>query len=237
MNEYAKMIIILLFGFIMGIMIQKYVGIGTILNKLKINNATNEENLLSPFYATRSAAFDAGYISNKSIIMIGDSLIHNAEWHEYFYNNNVLNRGMGGDTSYGLANRINDYAKHKPHKIFIMIGINDLIMNYDIKKTLRNITSTVNKIRYHSPESIIYIQSILPVSDSVNMLVSNHDIEEINHNIQRICKNNNVNYINLYPLFINNLVLNKELYQMDGLHLSGKGYSVWANAIKPYIQR
>ena len=44
----------------------------------------------------------------------------------------------------------------------------------------------------------------------------------------------NIVFINLYPDFVRGTAMKKEL-TIDGTHLTGKGYLLWANAIRKYV--
>jgi len=38
----------------------------------------------------------------------------------------VINRGIGGDITFDVLQRLDDVIKRKPSKLFILIGINDI---------------------------------------------------------------------------------------------------------------
>ena len=61
-------------------------------------------------------------------------------------------------------------------------------------------------------------------------------IPEINARLQAWAKQNHVTYINLFPLFTEpgTHIMRQEL-TYDGLHLTEKGYEVWANMLKKYL--
>ena len=64
---------------------------------------------------------------------------------------------------------------------------------------------------------------------------SNELIKAINEDIKKICKENNVTYINTYDLLIDEDGNLKDEYSNDGLHLTEKGYDVVTSKIKPYL--
>ena len=80
----------------------------------------------------------------------------------------------------------------------------------------------------------------MPVNSSFNMFLKattkGDVVKEINKKLQSLCMSNNITYIDIYSHLTaaGEEVLNPE-YTNDGLHLMGKGYIKWAEAVKNYI--
>lgn len=190
----------------------------------------------TPYYLDRKNLFEKLPVDNKSIIFLGDSITDGNEWSEIFYNTNVKNRGISGDTTIGIMERLNTIVKEKPEKIFLMVGTNDL-------GELRHSTSTIiddykkilDFIKVQSPNTKVYVESILPVNTKkLKSPRKNSDIKEINNQLKNI-SNDDAIYINLFDLFIDKNGELDEKYTHDGLHVNGDGYLIWSNAIKKYI--
>jgi len=62
------------------------------------------------------------------IIMLGDSITHEGLWQEYFPSRNIRNRGIGGDTTRDIRNRLDAIYPLRPQQLFLPIGGNDLNM-------------------------------------------------------------------------------------------------------------
>ncbi|HKM18502.1 MAG TPA: GDSL-type esterase/lipase family protein, partial [Aliarcobacter sp.] len=96
---------------------------------VKIRNYLQKNTNLvsySPYYLSKVSQFNELKDSDKfSIVMIGDSITDGAEWYELLQNSEVQNRGIGGDTTNGVLDRLNTINK-SIKKAFIMIGINDI---------------------------------------------------------------------------------------------------------------
>ena len=96
---------------------------------VKIRNYFKENSNLinySPYYLSKVSQFNELKYSDKfSIVMIGDSITDGAEWYELLKNNEVQNRGIGGDTTKGILDRL-DTINKSIKKAFLMIGINDI---------------------------------------------------------------------------------------------------------------
>ena len=193
----------------------------------------------STFYVQRASLFSKLTITPKDIVFIGNSITNSAEWNELFPQKRVKNRGISGDTSEGVYDRLDPVVKGKPAKIFILIGINDISRVIEVENIVQNMKRIVEKIQTESPKTKIYIQSILPVNPDFGMFKGHEKpqlIKEINQQYQNIAKEYNVNYINLYPHFLEEGTdrMNKK-YTNNGLHLLGEGYLLWSKIIKPYL--
>lgn len=180
--------------------------------------------------------------SPDSIIFIGDSITRQVDWAEIFNNNKIVNRSIGG-TSFTQMNKVVDIIlEPNPRKIFVMLGINSLKNNMSSQDFIDNYTQLLEKIKTNSPNTQVYIQSVLPINQKIGKVVlgekmlntDNDEIKEVNFQLQQLAKKFNYTFINLYTLFIKNGSLPK-IYSFDGLHLSGDGYLLWKEAIQEHI--
>ena len=193
----------------------------------------------STFYLQRASLFSKLAITPKDIVFIGNSITNGAEWNELFPRKRVKNRGISGDTSEGVYDRLDPVVKGKPAKIFILIGINDISRGIQADTIAQNMKRIVEKIQNESPKTKIYIQSILPVNPDFGMFKGHMKpqlIKEINQSYQNIAQKYKVNYIDLYSHFLEEGTdkMDKK-YTNDGLHLLGEGYLLWREIVKPYL--
>lgn len=193
----------------------------------------------STFYMQRSSLFNKLSITSKDIVFIGNSITNGVEWNELFPQKRVKNRGISGDTSEGVFDRLDAVVKGKPAKIFILIGVNDISREIKVETIVLNMKRIVEKIQKESPKTKIYIQNILPVNPDFEMFKGHMKpelIKEINQFYQNIAQEYNVNYIDLYSHFLEDGTdkMNKK-YTNDGLHLLGEGYLLWREIVKPYL--
>ena len=193
----------------------------------------------STFYMQRSSLFNKLSITSKDIVFIGNSITNGAEWNELFPQKRVKNRGISGDTSEGVFDRLDAVVKGKPAKIFILIGVNDISREIKVETIVLNMKRIVEKIQKESPKTKIYIQSILPVNPDFEMFKGHMKpelIKEINQFYQNIAQEYKVNYIDLYSHFLEDGTdkMNKK-YTNDGLHLLGERYLLWREIVKPYL--
>jgi lysophospholipase L1-like esterase len=173
--------------------------------------------------------------TKDEIIFLGNSITANCEWAELFGNPNIKNRGIGGDDTDGILERLNEVTESNPSKIFIMIGVNDLAESKTVTYIVENYKKIIAQIRQSSFTSKVYIQSILPTDDSIHYTQKNTDIIKINDQLKLIAEENGATYIDLFSIFkSDNNQLNPE-YSRDGLHINGKGYMLWKSTIEKYI--
>ena len=102
---------------------------------------------------------------NDEIIFLGDSITDRCEWFELFSNSLIHNRGLSGDKTSGVLDRLSEITESKPDKIFVMIGVNDLRHNVKIDSILVNYNKIVKTINSESPSTQIILQSVLPVNN------------------------------------------------------------------------
>ena len=76
--------------------------------------------------------------NSHSIVFLGNSLTQNFELSEFFPNHKIKNRGINGDVSAGILNRVKSITALHPSKIFIEMGINDLGTGVSNDRILKN---------------------------------------------------------------------------------------------------
>ncbi|WP_413279176.1 GDSL-type esterase/lipase family protein [Floridanema evergladense] len=197
-------------------------------------NKNTQPVKFSAYYLDRRSLFEIMPQSRNDIVFLGDSLIERCEWSEIFENPNIKNRGIGGDNVYGMQKRLYQVTANRPKKIFIMIGINDIISNQKLEEIVRKYRITLANIKKASPRTEVYIQSVLPVNSRFKQPVDNNLILRLNEELEVLAGEFNYQYIDLYSFF----AIDNELayrYTNDGIHLNGEGYAVWKEIIKNYV--
>lgn len=172
------------------------------------------------------------------IIFLGNSITEGADWAALTGKTNTLNRGIGGDITFGLLQRTDELIERKPAKIFVMIGINDIGKDIPPQVISSNVSKLIRKIRSGSPSTEIIIQSILPVNPEYPGFPQHYDKQNqvliTNQLIEKAAREQEIRYVNLYPYFLDDrLRLNQEL-TTDGLHLNSRGYERWVELLKEW---
>ncbi len=113
-----------------------------------------------------------------------------------------------------------------------MTGVNNIALEqYDITGHYREIVRDL-AASYKRPK--IVIQSILPVTLA---WIGNNVIKDINPHLEQIAHEYGAAYLELYALFVDaEGNPGSEYLQDDGVHLSGKGYEIWANEVEKFLK-
>ncbi len=173
------------------------------------------------------------------VVFLGNSLTELFDLNYYFKDSTLLNCGIVGDFSEGLLKRANDIIQLKPEKLFIEIGINDMIEQIPLEEICKNYDELIKAVKNGSPQTKIFIQSNLPVIlRHPSLFVSDKDVNELiivqNNNLQKLADKNAVVFINLHTPFLRSGYL-KDLLIEDGVHLTNKAYGVWRISLLPYL--
>ena len=208
------------------------------LNMDGLRFATNP-NIHSTYYDQRKSHFEKLPNDEKEIIFIGDSIIDGCEWSEMFSQKNIKNRGISGDVTQGVLDRLDEVTESKPEKVFLMIGTNDLARGISSETVIENLGLIIKEINTASPQTKVYVHSILPVNDYYENF-SGHtskgaEIALVNLAIQNRLMGD-FHFIDLYGAFTNSDQKLDINLTNDGLHLNGDGYQLWAAKIKEYIK-
>jgi len=190
---------------------------------------------MKAYYYHKKENFESLPNTKNEIIFLGNSITDGCEWSELFQNPNIKNRGIGGDDTDGIIERLSEVTSSKPSKIFIMIGVNDLAYGKDVNYIISNYYSIIDSIQTVSPNTNIYIQSVLPTEDAIHTTRKNTDIMKINEKLQALAAEKGATYVDIFSIFAtpeNKLNLD---YSIDGLHINGQGYLIWKDAIQEYV--
>ncbi|MDQ6477155.1 GDSL-type esterase/lipase family protein [Dyadobacter sp. LHD-138] len=187
-------------------------------------------------YPSRVALMRTFRHTKKDIVFLGNSIIFWTEWNELLRNRHVKNRGIPGDTSYGVLDRLDEVTSGKPAKVFLLIGINDLARNIPADVLLQNFSRIIRRVKSESASTRIYIQTILPTNDSFNKLPNhcNKDalIRKVNSELLKLAQEEHVIFIDLYSHFADQAGKLKKELTWDGVHLTQEGYKKWADILK-----
>ncbi|UKT65545.1 GDSL-type esterase/lipase family protein [Pedobacter mucosus] len=183
-------------------------------------------------YLKQVAAFKEDPTSKKDIIFLGNSITAGTNWAKLLNLPQAKNRGISGDITFGILDRLQDVIDGKPQKVFILIGINDISRNIPDSVILRNYKLMISKIKKGSKKTHIYFNTLLPVNSSFGKFPNHYGKDEhilwLNDQIRKF-STKNVTVIDLYSQFTDaDRHLKAELTK-DGLHLLPEGYTVWAD--------
>jgi putative heme-binding domain-containing protein len=182
------------------------------------------------------------------VYLVGDSITRRwgatdypdflANWKQNFYGWNAANFGWGGDTIQNILWRLHNGELDgvNPKIIVVMAGTNNLTTTpaQDEETKVADLPTGIKAVldvcRKKAPDAVIILMGITPRNDNPAFLAV---INKVNARMGSIADGKKIRYLN-----INDKLADKEGKLMDGmspdgLHLSAKGYQVWADALKP----
>ena len=185
------------------------------------------------YYIKNMIDFQQQTCSSENLVFLGDSLIEYGEWKKRFNNEQIINHGIGGNTTAGVLNRIDETIITQPKKIFIMIGVNDLgNETITVDKIIMNYKEILTLFQEQNPETEVYIQSVLPINNrDYNSIVKNQDVINVNEQLNKLAKKFHYKYIDIHRYFIDQENQLNPKYTNDGVHLNEEGYDLWAEQI------
>lgn len=167
------------------------------------------------------------------IVMLGNSITAGIDWNELLERQDIANRGINGDITEGMLNRMNSVIKVKPKVCFFLGGINDLTRRVSPEQTIINIKNIINILLENNItpvlQSIIYTENRFYDFEHNNKL-----IPTMNDILKMFAKEKGIMYLDLNEQLSENLFLKPE-FTDDGLHLNAEGYVVWGKIIQHTI--
>lgn len=191
------------------------------------------------YYQKRVTLFHTQPVQKGGIIILGNSIAEFGDWQKLLSDSTVINRGIAGDNTFGVLDRLEDVIIRRPEKLFLEIGINDISQDIPVAIIVKNIFTIIERVKAKLPEIKIYVHSILPTNDNVK----NEYPAAFNKNEQSILVNQqleqNANkermftYIDLNKVLRDrNGKLDVKYAEPDGLHLNQAGYEAWVKILK-----
>jgi lysophospholipase L1-like esterase len=192
---------------------------------------------LPEHYVRRYQLFQKEPMATGRIVMVGNSITEGTDWKVLLKDTTITNRGISGDVTFGVLNRLKEITDRKPKKLFLLIGVNDLSRNTPDEVIIENIFKIVGKIHSQSPTTAVYVQSILPTNESFKNLHKNfagkgEHITIINNQLRNYTEMLKYTYVDLYSNFLDSDGKMDVKYTYDGLHLSADGYDHWIEILK-----
>lgn len=174
--------------------------------------------------------------SPKDIVFLGNSITAGVDWMELLGRTDVRNRGISGDITFGVLERLSEVTEGKPAKVFILIGINDISRNVPDSFIIDNYRKIIQRIKTESPKTKIYFHTLMPVNNEFTQFKNHYNKDEhilyVNEELKKLAAKEKITVIDMHPHFLNADKKLDKRYTNDGLHLTAAGYKVWADILK-----
>lgn len=191
-----------------------------------------------------SAAVDLDYFDDA--VFIGDSRTEGLFINTGLSNATFLtHQGLTVDEVYtkkvvsfkGQKTTVMDaLARTSFHKVYIMLGINETGWVYD-DIFIEKYGEIIDGIREINPDAVIYVQSILPVSNEVSAThayIKNEKIDTYNQLLQDMAEEKNVYYLNVAEAVADSDGSLPEDAAADGIHLKKEPCQVWLTYLREH---
>ncbi|HRG22875.1 MAG TPA: family 20 glycosylhydrolase [Chitinophagaceae bacterium] len=201
----------------------------------QVNPPLYPDSLFSTYYHQRVSLFRKLPQTKDDIIFLGNSITDGGEWSELFADLKIKNRGISGDITAGVLNRLDEVYSRQPAKVFLLIGTNDLARNLTPDSVTKNIFRIATLLHEKSPFTKLYVQSVFPVNEQFGKF-SGHtskkqQIIETNQLLRRHAAQYNYQYTDVNSALSDSTGRLSAAYTNDGLHLTGPGYVKWKETI------
>ena len=163
------------------------------------------------------------------VVFLGDSLTDNYDVKRFYPQYNVLNRGIGGDTTFGVQNRLNvSVFDVKPRLTAMLIGVNN------ITTMKQNYEELLISFKEKAPEMKVVLLSLTSMTKDWGR--NNQLAQENNVFIKGLADKYEFTFVDLYnPLLDPETNELKLEYTIDGGHFTEKGYEVITSVITPVL--
>lgn len=202
--------------------------------------AQQPEKKYTEFYYQRAALFDSLGVDSADIVFLGNSLTNGGEWDELLGMPNAVNRGISGDTTEGIADRLGSITRGKPAKIFLMAGVNDVSHDIPADSVAQSVLALIERIHAESPSTKVYLQSLLPINNSFGrykaVFGKEQTVRDVNRLLRPVVESAGATWIDIYGLFADAEGNLRADLTNDGLHLLAPGYAIWRDALRPYVE-
>jgi beta-glucosidase len=177
------------------------------------------------------------------LILIGDSITQGWDgagkgvWQTYYGSRQAMNAGIGGDRTQHVLWRMDhgNLDGLAPKLAVVMIGTNNARDN-EPKDTAAGVTAIVRELREKLPNTKVLLLAIFPRGESPNDALRQKN-EAVNKIIKNLDDGSMVRYLDIGDKFLDSSgTLSREIMP-DLLHLSPKGYEIWAKSIEPEVSQ
>jgi lysophospholipase L1-like esterase len=177
------------------------------------------------------------------VLFLGDSITEawsgsgKEMWQQRFKPLKAANFGISGDRTEHVLWRLQkgkELHGIQPRAVVLMIGTNNTGSN-TAEQIADGITAIVEELRRQLPQAQILLLGVFPRSAKATDPVR-AKIKEINQRIEKLDDDKHVHYLDIGDKFLAaDASLTKDIMP-DYLHLSPRGYQIWADAIQPKLE-
>ena len=199
-------------------------------------NALESENLSVPptdvvHYARRTSYFST-CPSQCKVVFLGDSRIEYADWNEVLATSGVANRGISGDTTEGVIDRLAISLPASAKICVAQAGVNDLWRGASPDFVRQNYQRIV---RYIIDERQLKLLITSVVFVDHGRMALNSRIERLNSLLEAMCDTPGLHWLDLNKTLAPRGSLEPQ-FTDDGTHFTGKAYQAIAQPLQDALR-
>ena len=187
--------------------------------------------LLQQYYDNKVAGFaeENKTLGEVDVAFIGDSITDGWVLSDYFPDYKTANRGIGGDTTFGVEKRLQvSLYDINPRVVVMLIGGNNL------DTMMENYENILISIKENLPESQVILCSLTAMGGE--WARNNPKAVANNLQIKRLAEKYGFSFVDYYtPLYDENEGMKPE-YRADDVHPNSTCYTVMANILRPVLE-
>jgi lysophospholipase L1-like esterase len=196
---------------------------------------------LSAWNARHDAMLRRALAGRVDVLFLGDSITEgwgdNAVWQRFYAPRNAANFGIGGDTTQNVLWRIENGALVglAPQVVVLMIGTNNLGLHNDSPEDVaKGVAAILRTLHHRQPQARVLLLGLFP-RDAQPDTKHRRSITDINARLAQLADGRAVRFLDLGGKFLSpDGTLAREIMP-DFLHLSEKGYALWAEGMEPVL--
>jgi len=168
--------------------------------------------------------------NDQKTVFLGDSLTAEGRWAEWFPDGDVVNLGVGGDTTDHVLERLQDVIDLEPSTVVLMVGTNDLAWKRSVEQIVRGTESILWRLHHELPDARLVMQSVLPRAEEYA-----DRVKEINIHLRQFAPTVKAEWVDLWPAFADDGGELRGEFSEDKLHLNEQGYQQWVETLRPTL--
>jgi lysophospholipase L1-like esterase len=172
------------------------------------------------------------------LLFLGDSITQgwheNAVWKRFYGPRKAANFGIGGDRTQHVLWRIRNGELEgiEPKVVVLMIGTNN-VSSASADEIALGVTTIVEELRQRLPKAKILLLGVFPRGEKPYS--GREKLKAVNTKIAALDDGTHVKFLDISKSFLNeDDTISREIMP-DFLHLSTKGYRIWADAMEPTL--
>lgn len=186
------------------------------------------------------------YALKNQTVLLGDSITDFFNWYELFYDFSkisgqaVYNRGISGDTTDRLLERLNENVLNiEPKNVVLLIGTNDIGRELPLSMSVENVSKIIENTKKVCPDINFILQAVYPINRGMRDKFekrSNEKIDIMNKEFIKLSEKYDCVWLDITDKLKDETGNLKKEYTYDGLHLNINAYKIVAENIIPLLK-